>query len=216
MGNGVGVGTGSGATGSGAGDGAGSGAGSRLGSEAGSRAVSSGRGASGAGGGVGRGTNRETRRSSAGTEAGGDCTAASAAEGIILNRLTKPDDSPACFVHQSTDAFGFDGLGGDGGGDGGGLLGSFNGDTEFLLPPAGANQAAASGGHREVVCRERAAAEASGSQRGALEHPGGGHGRERGRSKGEGARGGSPALRESTRECGAAAPLARAGSAGGV
>ena len=151
----------------------------------------------------------------AGTETGGDCTAASAAEGIILNRLTKPDDSPACFVHQSTDAFGSGGLGDDGGG-GGGLLGPLNGDTEFLLPPAGAIQAAASEGHREVVCRERAAAEAGGSQRGALEHPGGGHGRERGRCRAKGARSGSPALRESTGEWGAAALLARAGSAGGV
>ena len=149
------------------------------------------------------------------TEAGDDCTAASAAEGIILNRLTKPDDSPACFVRQSTDAFGSDGLGDDGGG-GGGLLGPINGDTEFLLPPAGVIQAAASEGLREVVCRERAAAEAGGRQRSALEHPGGGHGRERGRCRAKGARSGSPALRESTGECGAAALLARAGSAGGV
>ena len=63
---------------------------------------------------MGRGTNRETRRSSTGIEAGDDCTAASAAEGIIVNRLTKPDDSPACFVLQSTDAFGSDGLDDDG------------------------------------------------------------------------------------------------------
>ena len=184
---------------------------------------------------------RETGGSSVGTEAGGDCAAPSAADGINLNRLT-PDESPARSAHQLTAKTGVSG--GSGGvqqlspAAGGqrnrkqpaasgqhpasssqreaGAGGRLSGDTELLLPPARGSRAATSGGHREASERGRAAAEASGRRRCARRHPGGGHGREGVRIEGGGPRVGLPALRESTGDCGAAAPPARAGSARGA
>ena len=180
------------------------------------------------------GTNRETRRSSAGTEAGGDCTASSVADGITLTRLT-PDWSPARFANQLTARTG------DGGSSGGSQQQRAAADGQCdrvqsaaggqqpdaishreaavgggLLPPVSGDRTARGGRHRAASKREWAGAEASRSRRSARKHLGGGHGRERERSKGGGPRVGSPALRESTEDCGAAAPLARAGSAGGV
>ena len=192
----------------------------------------------GAGSGEGGRVDREMGGSSAGTEAGGDCTALSVADGITLNSLTS-DESPARFANQPL------ALTGDSGDCGGSQQphAAAGSQRNRLQPAAGSQQLEASS-HREAAVRggvlppfrdpfrdggatvgsrlraastrERVAAGASGSRRSARKHPGGGHGRERERCKGGGPRVGFPALRESTGDCGGAASLARAGSAGGV
>ena len=198
----------------------------------------SGSGSTGAGSGVGGRVDREMGGSSAGTVAGGDCAAPSVADGITLNSLTA-DESPARFTNQPI------ALTGDGG-DCGGTQQPYAaaGSQRDRPQPAAGSQQPGANSHREVAVRggvlppfsgplrdrgadvggglraankrERAVAGASGSRRSARKHPGGGHGRERERSERGGPRVGFSTLRESTGDCGAAAPLARAGSAGGV
>ena len=176
--------------------------------------------------------------SSAGTVAGGDCAAPRVADGITLNSLTS-DESPARFTNQPI------ALTGDGG-DCGGTQQPYAaaGSQRNRLQPAAGSQQPGASSHREAAVRggvlppfrdpfrdggatvggrlraastwERAAAGASGSRRSARKHPGGGHGRERERSERGGPRVGFSALRESTGDCGAAAPPARAGSARGA
>ena len=176
--------------------------------------------------------------SSSGTEAGGDCAAPSVADGITLNSLTA-DESPARFANLPI------ALTGDSGDCGGSQQPHAAAGSQRNRPqPAAGSQQPEANSHREAAVRggvlppfrgsfrdsgaavggrlraaskrERAVAGASGSRRSARKHPGGGHGRERERSEQGGPRVGFSALRESTGDCGAAAPLARAGSAGGV
>ena len=181
---------------------------------------------------MGGGVEREMGGSNAGTEAGGDCTASSVADGITLTRLT-PDWSPARFANQLTARTG------DGGSSGGSQQQRAAADGQcdrvrsaacgqqpaacsqreaaagggvLSIPPVSGNRTAGGDRHRAASKRAQAGAGASGSRRSARKHPGGGHGREGEWSEGGGPRVGFPALRESTGDCGAAAPLARAGA----